>query len=119
MLDAAQARYLDLMILCLTRIAFGEAGKPVDARRYGGNDWPLEAETMIGVPRLLNIIHCVESAVRDGIHGDVAECGVWRGGATIMMKAVLTALGETRDVWVCDSFQGLPKPDPRDRKSVV
>lgn len=112
--NPCQARYIELMALCLTRMAFGEGGKPVDERRYGGNDWPLEAETMIGIPRLENVAWCVGTTIREDIPGDVAECGVWRGGATIMMKAVLTALGDTiRNVWVCDSFQGLPEPDPR------
>jgi O-methyltransferase len=37
--------------------------------------------------------------------------GVWRGGASIFMKAVLTAYGVSdRAVYVADSFQGLPKP---------
>ncbi len=34
---------------------------------------------------------------------------MWRGGATIFMRAVLKAHGVTdRIVWVADSFQGLP-----------
>lgn len=37
-----------------------------------------------------------------------AECGVWRGGASLFAKAVLTAHGAQRDVHLVDSFQGLP-----------
>jgi len=37
---------------------------------------------------------------------------VWRGGTTIFMRALLAQSGEReRQVWVADSFQGLPKPD--------
>ncbi|MEJ0068602.1 MAG: TylF/MycF/NovP-related O-methyltransferase [Pseudomonadota bacterium] len=44
--------------------------------------------------------------------GDLIETGVWRGGATIFMRAILKALGVTdRTVWVADSFEGLPEPD--------
>ena len=40
------------------------------------------------------------------------ECGVWRGGAAIMMRAVLAAHETTdRSVWLADSFAGLPTPD--------
>ena len=39
-----------------------------------------------------------------------AECGVWRGGASIFAKAILTAYGAQRDVHLVDSFQGLPRP---------
>ena len=70
-------------------------------------------ETMIGMERLDNIEFCITSALRNGVPGDVIETGVWRGGATILMKAVLDVYGATdRNVWVADSFQGLPKPDP-------
>merc|ERR1719162_805538 len=37
------------------------------------------------------------------------ECGVWRGGVTVYMKALLEAFGDdTRRVWVSDSFNGVP-----------
>ncbi len=46
--------------------------------------------------------------------GDFIETGVWRGGASIFMRAVLKAYRDTtRTVWVADSFQGLPKPDAK------
>jgi O-methyltransferase len=81
--------------------------------RAEGRDWPAEAETMIGLGRLDNLQHCVTDVVRRGVPGDLIETGTWRGGAAIFMRAVLKALGdETRVVWVADSFQGLPKPDP-------
>lgn len=35
---------------------------------------------------------------------------MWRGGASIFAKAVLTAHGAQRDVHLVDSFQGLPPP---------
>ena len=40
------------------------------------------------------------------------ETGVWRGGASIMARAVLFAYGVTdRKVICCDSFEGLPTPN--------
>ena len=85
----------------------------VPGRRIDGRDWPSEAETMIGMKRLDNIQFCVTDAIQRGVPGDLIETGVWRGGATIFMRAILAALGERqRTVWVADSFEGLPKPDP-------
>ena len=50
--------------------------------------------------------------MRENIPGDFVETGIWRGGACIMMAAVLAAYGETeRTVWCFDSFQGLPAPN--------
>ncbi len=81
--------------------------------REDGRDWPLTAETMVGLARLENSRACIETALRDGVPGDVAEAGVWRGGSAIFMRAVLAAHGDgSRTVWVADSFEGLPPPDP-------
>ena len=76
-------------------------------KRDLGLDWPAEAETMIGMQRLTSLQHCVETVLADDIPGDLVECGVWRGGACILMRAVLAAYGdETRCVWLADSFAG-------------
>lgn len=94
--------------------------RPVDPdERRGGLDWPTDAETMIGELRLRNVVECVSRVIEDGIPGDCLEAGVWRGGASIMMRAVLAAYGDSeRSVWLADSFRGLPRPDaayPQDR----
>ena len=81
--------------------------------RSEGRDWPADAETMIGLKRLGNLQLCVERVLKDGVCGDLIETGVWRGGASIFMRGVLKAYGDTtRLVWVADSYAGLPKPKP-------
>lgn len=77
-----------------------------------GRTWPSSAETMVGLRRLDHVQACVAEILREGVPGDLIETGVWRGGTTILMRAVLAAHGDTtRRVWVADSFQGLPRPD--------
>lgn len=79
--------------------------------RQAGRDWPVDAETMIGVRRLENIQACAVDVIERGVPGDFMETGVWRGGATIFMRGILKAYGAVeRRVWVADSFEGLPKP---------
>ena len=87
--------------------------KPYDAAaRESGLDWPSRAESMIGLKRMTNIQESIASIMEDDVPGDFIETGVWRGGATIFMKANLNAWGDTtRKVWVADSFEGLPAPD--------
>ena len=119
----AKSLYLNLLKACLTRMLFmnepldGESSvtsEQKEVRRLGW-DWPDQAETMIGMVRLNCIQECVETVLRDGIAGDLMEAGVWRGGATILMRGILAAHGVTdRRVWVADSFQGLPPPDRQD-----
>jgi O-methyltransferase len=88
--------------------------KPYDPlSRETGRDWPSRAESMIGLRRMENIRDCIERLIKDDVPGDLIETGVWRGGATIFMKANLVAWGDVkRNVWVADSFEGLPKPNP-------
>jgi len=82
-------------------------------RRTEGWDWPVEAETMIGLRRLNNLQDLVTDILTRGVPGDLIETGVWRGGAVIFIRAILKAYGVSdRRVWAADSFQGLPKPDP-------
>jgi hypothetical protein len=70
------------------------------------------AITILPTVRLDNLEACIVDAIEQGVPGDLIETGVWRGGATIFMRAVLKAYGVTdRRVWVADSFEGLPEPD--------
>jgi O-methyltransferase len=81
--------------------------------RARGADFPIDAETMIGLNRLNNLQACIADVLRRDVPGDFIETGVWRGGATIFMRAMLAAYGDTtRIVWAADSFEGQPKPDP-------
>jgi O-methyltransferase len=80
--------------------------------RINGLDWPSNADTMIGLKRLENIEFCVSDVIKNNVPGDLIETGVWRGGATIFMRALLKVANDTsRTVWVADSFEGLPKPN--------
>ena len=84
----------------------------LEARAIGA-DRPTDAETMIGLRRLDNLEECIVDVLRRGVPGDLMETGSWRGGATIFMRAVLAAHDDSgRQVWVADSFEGLPRPDP-------
>jgi hypothetical protein len=81
-------------------------------RRQDGRDWPVSAHSMIGRFRLDNVHACVDDVLAHDVPGDLIETGVWRGGATILMRAVLKARGVSdRTVWVADSFAGVPPPN--------
>lgn len=133
--------YLDLLKKCLTRFVFEDKYDELRTHRLPvifiqkmldlvglhllkkttfdpqlrreGKDWPTSAETMVGLYRLDNIQSCMVDILKRNVPGDFIEAGVWRGGATILMRAILKQFNITdRTVWVADSFQGLPKPNP-------
>lgn len=108
--------YIDLMKRCVTNTIYEDPGYYQNAydpnAREIGSDWPRTAHTMIGMQRLNNIHYCVKEIIENNIAGDLIETGVWRGGSTIFMRALLKAYGDTtRKVWVADSFEGLPPPN--------
>ncbi|KEK24795.1 TylF/MycF family methyltransferase [Bacillus gaemokensis] len=80
--------------------------------RKDGNDWPRAAHSMIGRSRMNQLQQAMETVVRENIEGDFIETGVWRGGSCIFMRGFLKAHNITnRNVWVADSFEGLPAPN--------
>jgi O-methyltransferase len=137
MLEDPKATYLDLLKLSLSGLA---VAKPTSALGYikgevplaplepgfearrTGSDWPVEGFTMIGLERLGNLQRCVEDVLERDIPGDLIETGVWRGGAAMLMRALLALHRDGRRmVFAADSFEGLPAPDveryPADAKA--
>lgn len=122
--------YLNLMKNVLINTIYED--KSIHRANYGeysvekrecGKDWPSIAHSMIGMKRMNNIQVCCEDVIKNNIPGDFVETGVWRGGATIFMRAILKEYGvKDRLVWVADSFEGLPSPNgskyPDDSKAV-
>jgi hypothetical protein len=79
--------------------------------RATGRDWPCFGYTMVGRARLDNIERCIRDVLERNVPGDFIETGVWRGGSTIFMRAMLRIYGVTnRVVWAADSFEGMPVP---------
>jgi hypothetical protein len=121
--EQLRAMYLRLVRNCLIGTIYDDPAlefkvegglRPFDrVAREIGKDWPSQAHSMIGQKRMLQLQRAAESVIERGVPGDFIETGVWRGGASIMLRAILKAWDVTdRRVWVADSFEGLPRPDP-------
>ena len=82
----------------------------IDNLRLEGLDWPTDALTMIGLKRLNNLHQMLDYVRENNIDGDLIETGVWKGGATIFMKLYCDIYNLNKKIFVCDSFEGLPKP---------
>ena len=72
-----------------------------------------DAYSLLTPEALANLRACARQAIWLRVPGDFMECGVWRGGACILLRAIQQALGAggKRRTWVVDSFQGLPQPE--------
>jgi len=118
--DEDRAHYLDDLEDALTGYSAADPplpGSPMPVHRFEplyrheGLDWPSTALTMVGRRRLHNFRALIERALEEDVPGDILEAGVWRGGASILARAVLASRGVTdRRVIAADSFEGLPPP---------
>lgn len=72
--------------------------------------------TMTSAERLVALIGAVEYIVKHQIQGDIVECGVWKGGSMMAVAKTLLANGCTdRNLWLFDTFEGMPPADDIDR----
>ncbi|KAK3232563.1 hypothetical protein CYMTET_57100 [Cymbomonas tetramitiformis] len=63
---------------------------------------------------LENIVDLIRASVNKSLDGDFLEAGVWRGGGSIVAKAAIQAYASNnKTVFVCDSFEGLPRPEEK------
>lgn len=70
--------------------------------------------TMVSYSRLRGLQRAVKHIVKHNIAGDIVECGVARGGSAAVLGLTLQRLGAKRDLWLFDTFQGLPRPSHHD-----
>lgn len=73
--------------------------------------------TMVAVDRLRSLATHAKRVHASSIPGCIVECGTWRGGSLALIDWTLRELGEARELWACDSFEGLPRPGNEDPKS--
>jgi hypothetical protein len=67
--------------------------------------------TMVSRERLYAEFQAINYVVSHRIEGDIVECGVWRGGTS--MLGAMTLLGRqdtSRRIWLYDTFAGMTEP---------
>lgn len=122
--NRARLAYLSLMKSVVSGLVYGAFEKSVNlfpnkqykvveansTKRIAGEEFPYLGETMIGMKRLDSLQDLLISVLSANIAGDVMETGIWRGGTSIFMSAVLQAYHQqqSRRIFACDSFRGLP-----------
>lgn len=71
--------------------------------------------TMTSVQRGLALFRAVRYICENNIAGDFIECGVWRGGSSMIAMSALRHFGVTdRRVFLFDTFQGMTEPSHAD-----
>jgi hypothetical protein len=71
--------------------------------------------TMTSIERRYALWQAIHHVAGQGVEGAFVECGVWRGGSTMLAALALRKLGdETRQLWLYDTFEGMSEPTEHD-----
>ena len=71
--------------------------------------------TMTSPERVFALIQSLKYIVKNNIHGDIVECGVWAGGSMMAAALTLIKLNSTeRKIYLFDTFSGMTKPSEKD-----
>ena len=72
--------------------------------------------TMTSVERMYSVYKAVEYLNKNKINGDIVECGVWKGGSSMMAAMTLSHFDDTgRFVYMYDTYEGMSKPGEFDK----
>ena len=66
--------------------------------------------TMASFERLLATLMTCKYVITNDIEGDFVECGVWRGGNSIVAAEMIKLYGSDKMVWLYDTFAGMTQP---------
>ncbi len=71
--------------------------------------------TMTSIERMYALYNAVRYTVQNNIEGDFVECGVWRGGSSMMIALTLLSLNaRDRKILLYDTFEGMSEPTEND-----
>ena len=71
---------------------------------------------MTGVARIAALLDAIGYLSRNAIPGDIAECGVWRGGSMMAVALALLAHNDkSRALYLYDTFEGMVPAGDLDR----
>jgi O-methyltransferase len=71
--------------------------------------------TMTSIERMFALYKGVEYIIKNNIPGDFVECGVWKGGSSMLIALTLLKFGVTdRKIWMYDTFEGMSEPGEED-----
>lgn len=71
--------------------------------------------TMTSVERMYALYNSVIYIIKNNIEGDFIECGVWKGGSTMMIAYILKKYNiNDRKIFLYDTFEGMVEPTDKD-----
>jgi hypothetical protein len=71
--------------------------------------------TMTSVERMFALYKACEYVVQNQIEGDFVECGVWKGGSSMLAALTFNKFqNKTRNLYLYDTYEGMSEPTEKD-----
>lgn len=87
-----------------------------DFMEFWGN---VQDYTMISVERAYAVYQSIQNICVNRIQGDWVECGVWKGGASMLAAFCFMKFHNSLPhLWLYDTYTGMTAPDENDRIAV-
>lgn len=78
--------------------------------------YTIKPYTMVDEPTAYAAWQAIEYVANRGIPGAIVECGVWRGGVSMLMAECVRQLGVSdRKQYLYDTFEGMSAPTDKDK----
>jgi len=72
--------------------------------------------TMTSEERMIQLIRGVQYIISNKIEGDFVECGVWKGGSSMLIALTLQNMNvNDRKIWMYDTYEGMSDPTVEDK----
>lgn len=79
----------------------------------------VEEYTLISIERAYAVYQSIRYIAGKGFTGDWVECGVWKGGASMLAALCFKKFHhQTADLWLYDTYRGMTAPDENDQIAV-
>jgi O-methyltransferase len=71
--------------------------------------------TMTSIERMYALYKATQYIVDNKVPGDIVECGVWKGGSSMLCALTMKTMGEMqRKIYLYDTYSGMSQPTQKD-----
>ena len=75
-----------------------------------------KGHTMASIERMYSLYNSMKYIIDNKIEGDLVECGVWKGGSSMLMALILKKHGIiNKKIYLYDTFEGMSEPSSIDK----
>jgi O-methyltransferase len=123
---AVEKRKMKTQAINAIKKGFENIGIKIIAKKTYDNPPDLEKEfyalqakcseyTMTSTERLYSIYNSIRYLNGNNVEGAIVECGVWKGGSSMMAALSLKEFKDTsREMWLYDTYEGMSAPTEKD-----